>query len=79
MAAKVAEGLEKGIDIGFEKGLAQRNREFITNLILKSSLTDLQIAEIANIEVDVVKAMMEELKNLPDASETTSAANIPLK
>ena len=36
--------------------------EVVSNLILKSSLTDQQIAEMANMEVELVKAIRKELQ-----------------
>ena len=58
----LAEGREKGLAEGKAEGKAEGIQELVSNLIIKSSLTDNQIAEIANMSVNAVKAIREDLK-----------------
>ena len=49
------EGLEKGI----VKGIAKGKSEVVRNLIMKMGLSDVQIAEIAEVPTDIVKKIRE--------------------
>ena len=59
------EGMEKGKQEGrkegIEEGMEKSRQEFISNLIRKSQMTDTEIAEIAGIEVELVKSIRQNL------------------
>ena len=56
------QGEIKGEARGRGEGRTEGKAEVVSNLILKSSLTDQQIAEMANMEVELVKAIRKELQ-----------------
>ena len=55
-------GKRKAREEGLAEGKAEAIQEVVSNLILKSPLTDPQIAEIANIEVEAVRAIRAALQ-----------------
>ncbi|WP_316813768.1 hypothetical protein [Pedobacter heparinus] len=55
--------LDEGIEKGIEKGEARKNHTFVENLIVKLGLSDEQAADVAEVTVDFVAKVREELKN----------------
>ncbi|WP_316812544.1 hypothetical protein [Pedobacter heparinus] len=54
---------EEGIEIGIQKAEARKNHDFVENLITKLSLSDEQAADIAEVTIEFVAKVREELKN----------------
>lgn len=48
------EGIEKGIDIGIEKGILQKSEESVTNLLKKQQSTVTEIADLLNVTEEFV-------------------------
>ena len=57
-----AEGIEKGLAEGMEKGMEKKNREFISYLICKSQMTDIEIAEATGAEISLVEEIRKQLR-----------------
>ena len=55
------EGVEEGLEKGRQEGIEEKTMEFISNLIRKSQMTDIEIAEIAGTEIELVKNIRGEL------------------
>lgn len=54
-------GIEKGEAIGIEKGEARKSHHIVENLIVKLSLSDEQAADVAEVSVDFVKNIRQEI------------------
>ncbi len=54
---------QEGIEIGIQKAEARKNHDFVENLITKLSLSDEQAADIAEVTIEFVAKVREELKN----------------
>lgn len=52
---------KEGIELGIEKGRQEERFEFVERLIEKLGLSDEQIADVANVSMDFVKKVREEL------------------
>jgi flagellar biosynthesis/type III secretory pathway protein FliH len=57
----VAEGIQKGIAEGMEKGLVQARNKTATNLLKLGVLTEEQIALVAELSLEEVRRLKEEL------------------
>jgi hypothetical protein len=51
--------LEQAQKKGLEKGIAKGKAGVVKNLIIKMGLSDIQIAEIAEVPTDIVKKIRE--------------------
>ena len=56
------QGLEKGLEQGLEKGSEKKEREIIINALRKGTFTVDQIAEIVNVDIEVVLSIKDELR-----------------
>jgi len=54
-------GMEKGIDIGMEKGRKEARKETARNLLLLNVLTEEQIAQAANLSIEEVMQLKQEM------------------
>ena len=53
---------KKGIEKGMEKGEEKKGYDVVKNLIIKMGLSNVQIADIAEVPVSFVEKVREELK-----------------
>ncbi|WP_316815377.1 hypothetical protein [Pedobacter nyackensis] len=54
-------GIEKGFEKGIEKGEARKSHDVVENLIIKLTLSDQQVADVAEVSVDFVKKVRQEI------------------
>ena len=54
--------IEKGIDEGIQKTEARKNHDIAAKLIMKTALSDEQIADILEVSVHFVKEVRKELE-----------------
>ena len=55
-------GIKKGREEGIEEGLEKGKREVIENLIIKTELSDKQVADVTEMSVSFVKKIRAALK-----------------
>lgn len=55
--------LDEGIEIGIQKTEARKNHDIAAKLIMKTALSDEQIADIVEVSVSFVKKVRTELEN----------------
>ena len=55
-------GMEEGIDIGMEEGMEEGRKETARNLLLLNALTEEQIAQAANLSIEEVRRMKQEVE-----------------
>lgn len=56
-------GTEKGIEIGTEKGIEMGKSEIIKNLIAGLDLSNEEISKMANVSIEFVQQVRENLQN----------------
>ena len=61
MEKGMKKGIKAGMKEGMEKGMEEGMEKVVSNMIRNTQMTDIQIAEIAGIEVNTVKSLREHI------------------